>query len=110
LSSPACVNILVHTLLSFFRAPPPPELSPLPLHDALRSARADRPHPPLAFHRGRGEPLQGARSGARGAALAADRGLPRQSRSTRSDRKSTRLNSSHGSISYAVFCLKKKKS
>src|SRR5690242_21621070 len=29
-------------------------------------------------------------------------------RSTR-DRKSTRLNSSHMSISYAVFCLKKKK-
>src|SRR6266852_7304490 len=26
------------------------------------------------------------------------------------DRKSTRLNSSHGSSSYAVFCLKKKKS
>src|SRR5207245_11768805 len=26
----------------------------------------------------------------------------------RADRKSTRLNSSHGSISYAVFCLKKK--
>src|SRR3989337_3849959 len=25
------------------------------------------------------------------------------------DRKSTRLNSSHGSISYAAFCLKKKK-
>src|SRR5258707_4884063 len=25
------------------------------------------------------------------------------------DRKSTRLNSSHGNISYAVFCLKKKK-
>src|SRR5438309_8141832 len=25
------------------------------------------------------------------------------------DRKSTRLNSSHSSISYAVFCLKKKK-
>src|SRR5207245_8876220 len=29
--------------------------------------------------------------------------------SFRTDRKSTRLNSSHGSISYAVFCLKKKK-
>src|SRR5256884_367270 len=29
--------------------------------------------------------------------------------SRRSDRKSTRLNSSHGYISYAVFCLKKKK-
>src|SRR5690606_39583313 len=29
---------------------------------------------------------------------------------TRLDRKSTRLNSSHVKISYAVFCLKKKKS
>src|SRR5689334_24290223 len=28
---------------------------------------------------------------------------------TEEDRKSTRLNSSHSSISYAVFCLKKKK-
>src|SRR2546430_17695084 len=28
---------------------------------------------------------------------------------TRQDRKSTRLNSSHSQISYAVFCLKKKK-
>src|SRR5687768_18352969 len=28
---------------------------------------------------------------------------------TMRDRKSTRLNSSHGYISYAVFCLKKKK-
>src|SRR2546422_4086867 len=28
---------------------------------------------------------------------------------SRKDRKSTRLNSSHGYISYAVFCLKKKK-
>src|SRR2546429_3470041 len=27
---------------------------------------------------------------------------------TKADRKSTRLNSSHGEISYAVFCLKKK--
>src|SRR2546422_1198870 len=30
-------------------------------------------------------------------------------RRRRQDRKSTRLNSSHGYISYAVFCLKKKK-
>src|SRR2546422_5475307 len=30
-------------------------------------------------------------------------------RPTKIDRKSTRLNSSHGYISYAVFCLKKKK-
>src|SRR5437868_13024571 len=37
---------------------------------------------------------------------------PRSSRRcppARPDRKSTRLNSSHVSISYAVFCLKKKK-
>src|SRR5690242_21614584 len=51
------------------------------------------------------------------------RGTPRRGRGSRSrsaredsctevrgkDRKSTRLNSSHMSISYAVFCLKKKK-
>src|SRR3712207_7254714 len=30
-------------------------------------------------------------------------------RRPRGDRKSTRLNSSHANISYAVFCLKKKK-
>src|SRR2546430_12993377 len=30
-------------------------------------------------------------------------------RASRQDRKSTRLNSSHSQISYAVFCLKKKK-
>src|SRR5205085_9968531 len=40
------------------------------------------------------------RSGTRRSARA--RGAPR-------DRKSTRLNSSHSQISYAVFCLKKKK-
>src|SRR5438270_5837724 len=40
------------------------------------------------------------------------RGLPRglaQRPRLRRDRKSTRLNSSHSQISYAVFCLKKKK-
>src|SRR3712207_7047602 len=36
-------------------------------------------------------------------------GAPRaQVRMTEQDRKSTRLNSSHANISYAVFCLKKK--
>src|SRR5690242_21025293 len=34
---------------------------------------------------------------------------PRVPARLRPDRKSTRLNSSHMSISYAVFCLKKKK-
>src|SRR3712207_8944475 len=32
----------------------------------------------------------------------------RRQRGGRGDRKSTRLNSSHANISYAVFCLKKK--
>src|SRR2546422_3974147 len=37
-------------------------------------------------------------------------GIPRQDHQRSIvDRKSTRLNSSHGYISYAVFCLKKKK-
>src|SRR5216684_8338372 len=34
---------------------------------------------------------------------------PDHQRARGEDRKSTRLNSSHGYISYAVFCLKKKK-
>src|SRR3712207_7361002 len=42
-----------------------------------------------------------------------ERGLPTVQLDTtlisRIDRKSTRLNSSHANISYAVFCLKKKK-
>src|SRR5258707_8314817 len=41
-----------------------------------------------------------------GATASGDRGRP-QAMSL--DRKSTRLNSSHANISYAVFCLKKKK-
>src|SRR2546430_3776495 len=53
-----------------------------------------------------------------GAALPGDRARrccvrlpqrPPESRGRRRDRKSTRLNSSHSQISYAVFCLKKKK-
>src|SRR5438445_3451273 len=36
-------------------------------------------------------------------------GVPHRDREPRVDRKSTRLNSSHANISYAVFCLKKKK-
>src|SRR2546428_3325739 len=38
----------------------------------------------------------------------ADRDRGRQVTPERQDRKSTRLNSSHDQISYAVFCLKKK--
>src|SRR3712207_7699163 len=43
-------------------------------------------------------------------AQAADLGQPLRQRGLGGgDRKSTRLNSSHANISYAVFCLKKKK-
>src|SRR3712207_8340011 len=45
-----------------------------------------------------------------GVALEKARMLARQEATAAQDRKSTRLNSSHANISYAVFCLKKKKS
>src|SRR3712207_7299379 len=38
-----------------------------------------------------------------------DVAVDRRDHADREDRKSTRLNSSHANISYAVFCLKKKK-
>src|SRR3712207_8468646 len=41
--------------------------------------------------------------------LVVERNAPGGQAGTSSDRKSTRLNSSHANISYAVFCLKKKK-
>src|SRR3712207_6877909 len=41
-------------------------------------------------------------------AARAPRPCPRSRRPFQEDRKSTRLNSSHANISYAVFCLKKK--
>src|SRR2546430_7521667 len=49
-----------------------------------------------------GEPLE---DFARGGLV----GTPDRLRELIADRKSTRLNSSHSQISYAVFCLKKKK-
>src|SRR5690348_17649005 len=57
---------------------------------------------PLGHHRpiGRGSP------GAKAAPIAARAAL--ELLAEVADRKSTRLNSSHPSISYAVFCLKKK--
>src|SRR5207302_6165152 len=72
----------------FFSAPSPPGFYTLSLHDALpicagRPRRCARPCPVLSR---------------------SDR-----SRQSPRDRKSTRLNSSHVKISYAVFCLKKKK-
>src|SRR5256885_8304660 len=73
--------------------PPPPKSSPLPYTTLFRSQSAVRCH---RFVRRRG-PVQVAQRPRRTFALG------------RADRKSTRLNSSHLVISYAVFCLKKKK-
>src|SRR5438270_7659100 len=62
------------------------------------------PYTTLFRSRGRrGSP----RGGRRGAAPA--RWWGARARRRTPDRKSTRLNSSHSQISYAVFCLKKKK-
>src|SRR5690348_18069224 len=52
-----------------------------------------------------GFPARSPVEGGASSAAAADCRCPRNLQ----DRKSTRLNSSHPSISYAVFCLKKKK-
>src|SRR5476651_2842229 len=49
------------------------------------------------------------RSSQDAARCAADAGGAGRAAAARPDRKSTRLNSSHANISYAVFCLKKKK-
>src|SRR5437762_12782596 len=83
--------------LFFFNHPATTEIYTLSLHDALPiypAALQASPAGPLAF-----VVQQAARS-------AAASGPARQ---PRPDRKSTRLNSSHRCISYAVFCLKKKK-
>src|SRR5690242_21601136 len=95
---------LVHSL--FFRnTPPPPHISTLPLHDALPifDHQVGVP-PPLGVGHLRVEPPLDLLAG-----QAAGRHDARDGVLALRDRKSTRLNSSHMSISYAVFCLKKKK-
>src|SRR2546422_3371189 len=72
----------------------PPRSTLFPYTTLFRS----RDRQEVGGHRGGDVPQavgRGAGGGQRGAAAAGDR-------------KSTRLNSSHGYISYAVFCLKKK--
>src|SRR3712207_7914688 len=65
---------------------------------------------PARARRGRGGALHGALRRGRARQPRGGRRVPdRRGRRRRLDRKSTRLNSSHANISYAVFCLKKKK-
>src|SRR5690348_18144464 len=89
------------SVCSFFsKHPATTEIYTLSLHDALPiSEFASRPG--LAA-RGDSRPQQPRRAGDPDVGTGV-----RQPESPR-DRKSTRLNSSHPSISYAVFCLKKK--
>src|SRR5690348_18063263 len=84
------MDILV--LFFFFNATATTEIYTLSLHDAL----------PIFAHRAVIKPSASAR------VRSESRNAPRTADVTVRDRKSTRLNSSHPSISYAVFCLKKK--
>src|SRR5947209_15886621 len=86
-------QILVYAFF-FFNAPATTEIYTLSLHDAL----------PISA-------VSGAmrRSAARWAGSRRGSPVSRAASPPIADRKSTRLNSSHANISYAVFCLKKKK-
>src|SRR5690554_7841751 len=99
------IHIVSH--LFFLMIPPPPRSTLFPYTTLFRSPdRRGRLLGQGARGPGQAEIPGGDRS-------AADRNLvvlaePRRIQ-RREDRKSTRLNSSHVRISYAVFCLKKKK-
>src|SRR3712207_9588559 len=82
----------------FFNDTATTEIYTLSLHDALPISCRSAPSRSRA-RRPRARARQRARSRGRSSG-------PRRRR-TRPDRKSTRLNSSHANISYAVFCLKK---
>src|SRR3712207_7912922 len=89
----------------------PPRSTLFPYTTLFRSATgADRRHPERALLGARRDPAQRPRgvAGRPGLAQRHPRRRPRGHR-VDPDRKSTRLNSSHANISYAVFCLKKKK-
>src|SRR5690606_40997414 len=69
--------------------------------------RASGPQPPSGFRSKGGYPAILPRIGS--GLLSSGRKQDAPNPPRRTDRKSTRLNSSHVKISYAVFCLKKKK-
>src|SRR3989449_7798675 len=93
-----------------FRPPPRPTLFPYPpLSRSVRAPDLGEPVAPLGVTQRREQPLDPFEPGAHPGVLAAAQGEQASDRLSVGDRKSTRLNSSHGYISYAVFCLKKKK-
>src|SRR2546429_4482599 len=87
-------------LFFFFNDTATTEIYTLSLHDALPILQAGA-HRVDAVQR----PQESGKLGCRVIDLLLHLTIPRHEQ----DRKSTRLNSSHGYISYAVFCLKKKK-
>src|SRR2546430_12391182 len=86
------------SLFFFFNDTATTEIYTLSLHDALPI------YPLPAALRAIGQPKKSFPRSCR--PLRRNASLPRSAFQT--DRKSTRLNSSHSQISYAVFCLKKK--
>src|SRR3712207_7458227 len=96
----------MRTTVFFFNDTATTEIYTLSLHDALPILRR------LPGHPGPARGLVGGGHAGRRPAGAPDRRGEHDRVGDRgtADRKSTRLNSSHANISYAVFCLKKKKS
>src|SRR2546427_2833442 len=95
-------------LFFFFNDTATTEIYTLSLHDALPIS----PPPNLSTPGVRQSTTQlyTIKPGDTPQTIAARLGIPLASLLKSKDRKSTRLNSSHSQISYAVFCLKKKKS
>src|SRR3712207_7669907 len=93
------------------RRPPRSTLFPYTtLFRSRRARRSPRPLGPSPVAGLRRSPPVGAARRRDASELEPRRGGGHASRLRRgADRKSTRLNSSHANISYAVFCLKKKK-
>src|SRR5690349_23119610 len=88
--------------------PRPPTSTLFPYTTLFRSGGIELHEIPVQNGRDVGEPQRRARV----TAVCLLHGIERQEADTvrhLADRKSTRLNSSHVEISYAVFCLKKKK-
>src|SRR5690606_39651689 len=97
--------------LSFLHRPGPCPLCPLALHDALPILLRSLLLPSSPSSGGPAAVVQLALPFTRASFLGNSRHASREasSHAGSGDRKSTRLNSSHVKISYAVFCLKKKR-
>src|SRR2546421_12461220 len=89
------IPLLSFSFFFFFNDTATTEIYTLSLHDALPIY----PHEDQDRHLARSRRPEAQDGG----------GRPLRPRPREGDRKSTRLNSSHDQISYAVFCLKKKK-